>query len=292
MRARVRSRRRRARHGRARRAPAQSRARARRDRTAPTAIGRYGRRARRAAACAVTSARRARSASRCARSRSRAMALRCAWALESFEAFSLTSSPAKRSRRLRSSARADSRDAFARHREAVVGMGDLSAQHLQRQPGAEMREAAVMRVRIGLQAAGQGGAEMIQPLPRDREQFARPRQRAGGGAQFVAAALLAALPAHHRAPREALDLDEQFAAHRHRHFGRGGRRRRALVGGEIDQRDVGLVADRRDQRDHAVGGGANHDLLVERPQILQRAAAARDDQQIRPRNLSRLRAAR
>ena len=49
------------------------------------------------------SARRARSASRCVRSRSRAMALRCACALESFEAFSLTSSPAKRSRRLRSS---------------------------------------------------------------------------------------------------------------------------------------------------------------------------------------------
>ena len=88
------------------------------------------------------------------------------------------------------------------------------------------------------------------------------------------------------------DLDEQFAAHRHRHFGGRRRRRRALVGGEIDQRDVGLVADRRDQRDHALGRGADHDLLVERPEILQRAAAARDDQQIRPRNSCRPRAAR
>ncbi len=119
--------------------------------------------------------------------------------------------------------------------EAVIGLGNLSAQNLQRQAGAEMRKAAVMGVRVGLQAAGQGGAEVIQPLPRDREQFAQAGQRARGGAQFIAAALLAALPAHHRAPRQALDLDEQFAAHRHRHFGGGRRRRGALVGGEIDQ---------------------------------------------------------
>ncbi len=59
---------------------------------------------------------------------------------------------------------------------------------------------------------------------------------------------------------------------------------RALVGGEIDQRDVGLMADRRDQRDHAVGRSPHHDLLVERPEILQRPAAAGDDQKIRTRD--------
>ena len=47
------------------------------------------------------------------------------------------------------------------------------------------------------------------------------------------------------------------------------------------------MADGGNQRDHALGSGANHDLLVERPQILQRAAAARDDQEIRPRNPAR-----
>src|SRR5229473_8265503 len=138
-----------------------------------------------------------------------------------------------------------------------------------------------MGVGIGFQSAGQASGSAIQPLPRDRKQFARGGQRPHGGAKLVAAAFLAALPAQYRPPRQRRDLDEQFAAHRHRHFGGGRRRRRALVGGEVDQRDVGLVADRRDQRDHAVGGGADHDLFVERPQVFQRSAAARDDQEIR-----------
>ena len=49
------------------------------------------------------------------------------------------------------------------------------------------------------------------------------------------------------------------------------------------------MADRRDQRDHAVGARADHDLLVERPQVFQRTAAARDDQQIGARNPARFR---
>jgi hypothetical protein len=61
-------------------------------------------------------------------------------------------------------------------------LGNLSTQNLQRQAGAEMREAAVMGVRIGFQPAGQGGAEMIQPLPWDREQFTQAGQRTGDSA--------------------------------------------------------------------------------------------------------------
>ena len=95
-----------ARRGRARRAPAQNRARARCDRTAPSATGCCARPAPSSRCIDVASARRARSASRCARSRSRAMAWRCACALASLEAFSRISSPAKRSRRRRSSDRA------------------------------------------------------------------------------------------------------------------------------------------------------------------------------------------
>ena len=49
------------------------------------------------------------------------------------------------------------------------------------------------------------------------------------------------------------------------------------------------MADRRDQRDHALGRRAHHDLLVERPQVLERAAAARDDQQIGPGDAAALR---
>ena len=44
------------------------------------------------------------------------------------------------------------------------------------------------------------------------------------------------------------------------------------------------MSDRGDERDEARRRRAHHDLLVERPQILERAAAARDDEQIRPRH--------
>ncbi len=141
---------------------------------------------------------------------------------------------------------------------------------------------------IGLQRAGQRACSAIQPLARDCEQFTGGGQRSRRGPQLVAAAFLSALPANHHPPCEGRNFDEQLGTHRDRHLGGGGRCRRALVGGEVDQRDVGLVADRRDQRDHALGGGADHGLLVERPQVLQRTAAARDDQHIRPRNLATL----
>ncbi len=78
--------------------------------------------------------------------------------------------------------------------------------------------------------------------------------------------------------------DDQLGAHRHGALGGGGRRRRAEVGDEIDQGPVGLVPDRGDQRDGARGGGAGHDLLVEAPEILETAAAARHDEEIGPRH--------
>ena len=43
-------------------------------------------------------------------------------------------------------------------------------------------------------------------------------------------------------PAEPAELQDQVAPHRHRHLGGRGRRRRAAVGDEIDQRRVGLVA--------------------------------------------------
>ncbi len=66
-------------------------------------------------------------------------------------------------------------------------------------------------------------------------------------------------------------------------LGRGGGRGRADVGGEIDQRGIGFVAHRRDEGDLAFGDGADNDFLVEGHQIFDRAAAARNDQEIGPR---------
>ena len=52
------------------------------------------------------------------------------------------------------------------------------------------------------------------------------------------------------------------------------------VGGEVGQGDVDLVADGRDDGQAGAGDGPRHDLLVERPEILGRPAAARDDDQV------------
>ena len=104
--------------------------------------------------------------------------------------------------------------------------------------------------------------------------------------------LHAALPRADLARSQRRDRRQQLGAHRHRDFGGGGRRRRAPVGRKIDQRDVGLVADRGNERDHALGRRPHHDLLVERPQVLERAAAARDDDQVRAAAARRARAAR
>ena len=86
----------------------------------------------------------------------------------------------------------------------------------------------------------------------------------------------------HHVPRLIEDTGQQVGAHRHRHLGRRARRRCAQIGGEVDQRGVGLVPHRRDQRDLRRGGGAHHLLLVEGPEILQAAAATGDDEDIGP----------
>jgi len=85
-------------------------------------------------------------------------------------------------------------------------------------------------------------------------------------------------------PPAIVEQRHQFGAHRHRHFRRRGRGRRAAVGGEVDQRGVGLMPHRRNQRDRRFGGGAHHNLLIERPQILDRTATTRDDDQIGSRD--------
>ncbi len=82
----------------------------------------------------------------------------------------------------------------------------------------------------------------------------------------------------------------EFAEHRRKlgpdrngDFRRRGRRRRTAVGGEIDQRGIRFMTDRRDQGDRQFGRGAHHFLLIEGPKVLDRSSAPRDDQQIGPR---------
>ena len=59
-----------------------------------------------------------------------------------------------------------------------------------------------------------------------------------------------------------------------------GRRRRADVGDEVADREVGLVAHGGDDRQRGVDHRARDLLVVERPQVLDRAAAPSDDQHV------------
>ncbi len=159
---------------------------------------------------------------------------------------------------------------------------DIGAQKLRREAARNPRILRVMDLCVGAECAWQAFGARIEPLARDSKKVFSTWKRSGRRAQLGAAMILRALPRRQRPARLAHDVRDQIGAHRHRHFGGGCWRRRALVGCEVDQSHVGFVADGGNERDHAVRRGADHDLLVERPQVLQRAAAARDDQQIRP----------
>ena len=94
-------------------------------------------------------------------------------------------------------------------------------------------------------------------------------------------------PARNRATMPGMQGHErrkEVGAHRHGDLGRARRRRRAAVARMVDQRPVGLVADRRDQRNGGSCRRAHHRLVVETPEIFEAAAAARDDEEVRPRD--------
>ena len=87
-------------------------------------------------------------------------------------------------------------------------------QHRRAEPRGDVRECAMVNLRIGDQRTRQARARMIEPLARQREQCLGGRQRAHRRAQFAAAGLLAALPTGERAPRQAVEPYEEFRSHR------------------------------------------------------------------------------
>lgn len=79
---------------------------------------------------------------------------------------------------------------------------------------------------------------------------------------------------------ELPQVREQGVAVRAEDLGGGGRRCRAQVGGEVGDGEVGFMADPGNHRQPAGADGTRHDFLVERPQILDAAAAPAQDDRI------------
>ena len=136
------------------------------------------------------------------------------------------------------------------------------------------------------QRARQPLAEIVEPLALRREQrLARAAAAQPAPASRSRAALGGAPRAALGAARRARDQRRELGAHRHRHLGRRGRRRRAHGRRRSRHSVVSVSCPTAEiDRDRRAGDRADHDLLVERPQILDRAAAARDDQQVGPRH--------
>ena len=155
-----------------------------------------------------------------------------------------------------------------RRRPSASSRSRVRARPISRSRGRSLRGGArpgAWRARVCWRAGPAPGA----PRRRRSAGAAGPagpaaRQAASGGAQAARAALQRpGAPVYSR--RAGRRSAQQLGIAGHRPFGGLGRRRRAGIGGKIDQRRVGLVADRGDERDGAVGGGADHDLLVEAP---------------------------
>src|SRR4029079_13817850 len=90
----------------------------------------------------------------------------------------------------------------------------------------------------------------------------RPWQPTRDLTEPLATARRPASEAVSRAMGKLLELGEQLGADRHRELGGGGRRWRAKVGGMVDQGRIGLMSDRRDQRNWRFGDRADDLLLV------------------------------
>jgi hypothetical protein len=77
-----------------------------------------------------------------------------------------------------------------------------------------------------------------------------------------------------------LDAMPNLARVAHRDLGGVARRGRTAIGDVVGEGRVDLVPHRRDDRRSRRGDGADHRLLVERPQVLDAAATAPDDEQV------------
>ncbi len=131
----------------------------------------------------------------------------------------------------------------------------------------------------GRGAPRRGRAAGAWPPAGRRRSARRARERAGRSGRGRSGAR--PLPA---AGRQVRHRGDQVGADRHRHLGGARRGRRAAIRDVVDQRGVGLVPHRRDQRDRAREGGADDALLVEGPEILDGAAAAGHDEHVRARD--------
>ncbi|MNE68521.1 hypothetical protein D3C80_1641910 [compost metagenome] len=119
--------------------------------------------------------------------------------------------------------------------------------------------------------AEQPGAQHVQPLRVLGQLAARAdqRQRPLQRSQALAAALGAAQQALAQPQLCRAQLRGELGGMRHSQLSRRCRGRRPQIGGEIGDREVGLMTDCRDHRNAGAGNRPRYGFFIEGPQFLQ-----------------------
>ena len=164
--------------------------------------------------------------------------------------------------------------------ERALRLAQIALEHDRGQP--QVGELFAPLRRAVAQAPAQAFGQIVEPLRMRLQQRLALGEPVGARLQPFAPQLYRAQDRAFLARFEIGQHRGELGAHRHRHFRRGGRRWRAAIGGVVGQRGIGFMADRADRGDRALGNRAHHRFFVEAPQILDRPATPRDDDQIGP----------
>ena len=139
-------------------------------------------------------------------------------------------------------------------------------------------QGPIRALREGLGRAVQGLTYFQNPPGR----FAQ-RGRLGQGAESRFRQIQPSAPGAGDAPGFLPQTGQNFHAVSSQNLRRGAGCGGAQIGGKISNGEINLVSDRAHHRDRRSGDGPGHDFLVEFPQVLDAAAAARHDQDIHGR---------
>src|SRR6202163_550722 len=145
-----------------------------------------------------------------------------------------------------------------------------------------LRDAHLITVQAGARRPAEALREVIETLHLLLQPYPRMRELQAPLGALEARAIRAQLAAHTRAQAQRgarQDLETRAAIRHHQLRGpRGGGG--ARIGREVRDGEVDLVPDPRDHGQAARAYGARDPVVVERPQILERAAAAGEDQHL------------
>ena len=147
--------------------------------------------------------------------------------------------------------------------------------------GAGFQPVALSRQRVAQVRIDPVG-DLVDALPRrlNADQWREPFQQAPVRVQRPPMIGQPVIQGGYQPVRAGSQLEFERRAVRRHQLGGGGGRGRALVGGEIHQREVDLVPDAGHDRDVRRDHGAHNGLVIEAPQVFQAAAAARQQDHV------------